>query len=116
MTNQRVNTSIPNSGLPRKRKFIKDFISRLLGMSLTLRNYIFFVFKNIENFRKDSSLYTWIYRIATNEALSILKKNKQKQKHTHTYPFFLLFMSFYLSYLIIFYIILFTLPYLTLNS
>jgi RNA polymerase sigma factor (sigma-70 family) len=46
-----------------------------------LQNTFIKVFKNIENFRKDSSLYTWIYRIATNEALSILKKNKQKQKY-----------------------------------
>lgn len=29
-------------------------------------------------FRKDSSLYTWIYRIATNEALSFLKKKKRR--------------------------------------
>lgn len=29
-------------------------------------------------FRKDSALYTWLYRIATNEALSFLKKKKNR--------------------------------------
>jgi len=31
---------------------------------------------NIENFRGDSSIYTWLYRIATNESLNFLKKKK----------------------------------------
>lgn len=34
----------------------------------------------MENFREDSSLYTWIYRIATNESLNFIRKNK---KHVH---------------------------------
>jgi len=36
------------------------------------------VWKNLKNFREDSKLYTWIYKIATNEALSFLKKKKRK--------------------------------------
>lgn len=36
------------------------------------------VWKNISKFRSDAKLYTWIYRIATNEALQILKKRKRK--------------------------------------
>ncbi len=36
------------------------------------------VWKNLTNFRADSKLYTWIYKIATNEALTFLKKKKQK--------------------------------------
>lgn len=36
------------------------------------------VWKNLKNFRSDSNLYTWIYRIATNEALSFLQKKKRK--------------------------------------
>jgi RNA polymerase sigma-70 factor (ECF subfamily) len=31
----------------------------------------------LPNFREDSKLYTWLYRIATNEALSFLKKKKK---------------------------------------
>lgn len=35
------------------------------------------VFRNIDGFRGNSKLYSWMYRIATNEALTFLKK------HTH---------------------------------
>ena len=36
------------------------------------------VWKNIESFKGDSKLYTWIYRIATNEALNYLRKKKRR--------------------------------------
>lgn len=36
------------------------------------------VWNNIHKFREDSSLYTWIYRIATNECLNFLKKKRNK--------------------------------------
>lgn len=36
------------------------------------------VWKSIDNFREDSKLYTWIYRIATNECLSYLNKKKKR--------------------------------------
>lgn len=36
------------------------------------------VWENINNFREDSKLYTWLYRISTNEALLFLKKKKRK--------------------------------------
>lgn len=36
------------------------------------------VWKNLANFRNNSQLYTWIYRIATNECLTFLNKKKQK--------------------------------------
>ena len=34
------------------------------------------VYNNIDKFRKESELFTWIYRIATNECLSFLRKKK----------------------------------------
>lgn len=34
------------------------------------------VWENLDSFRGDCALYSWIYRIATNEALSILRKKK----------------------------------------
>ena len=36
------------------------------------------VWKHLENFRQDASLYTWIYRIATNECLSFLTSKRRK--------------------------------------
>jgi RNA polymerase sigma-70 factor (ECF subfamily) len=36
------------------------------------------VWKNLDSFRSDAKLYTWIFRIATNEALSFLNKKKRK--------------------------------------
>jgi RNA polymerase sigma-70 factor (ECF subfamily) len=40
-----------------------------------LQNTFIKVFKNINNFKGDSKLYSWLYRIATNEALTLLKRN-----------------------------------------
>ena len=40
------------------------------------------VWKNLKGFRSESNLYTWIYRIATNEALSFLQKKKRKYLFT----------------------------------
>lgn len=37
------------------------------------------VWKNLHNFREDAQLYTWIYRIATNECITFLNKKKQRQ-------------------------------------
>jgi RNA polymerase sigma-70 factor (ECF subfamily) len=36
------------------------------------------IHKSIENFREDSQLYTWIYRIATNECLNFLQRKKRR--------------------------------------
>ncbi|QIL75197.1 MULTISPECIES: RNA polymerase sigma factor [Hymenobacter] len=36
------------------------------------------VWKHLGNFRQDASLYTWIYRIATNECLSFLQSKRRK--------------------------------------
>lgn len=43
-----------------------------------LQNTFIKIWKNLDKFRKDSSLYTWIYRIASNEALAQLKKRKKQ--------------------------------------
>jgi RNA polymerase sigma-70 factor (ECF subfamily) len=43
-----------------------------------LQNVFIKVWNGLENFREDSQLYTWLYRIATNEALSFLEQQKKK--------------------------------------
>lgn len=42
-----------------------------------LQNTFIKAFKNLDRFREDSQLFTWLYRIATNESLTFLKKKKR---------------------------------------
>lgn len=42
-----------------------------------LQNVFVKIWKNLPGFRAESALYTWIYRIARNEALNFLEKNKK---------------------------------------
>ena len=44
-----------------------------------LQNTFIKIYRNIDTFKGDSKLYSWMYRIATNEALSFLKKESIKQ-------------------------------------
>jgi RNA polymerase sigma factor (sigma-70 family) len=43
-----------------------------------LQNVFIRVWNGLENFREDAQLYTWLYRIATNECLSFLEQQKKK--------------------------------------
>ncbi len=45
-----------------------------------LQNTFIKVFKNLNNFKGDSQLYTWMYRIATNESLSYLKSKSIRSR------------------------------------
>jgi len=44
-----------------------------------LQNTFIKVYKNIDSFKGDSKLFSWMYRIATNEALSFIKKRAKIQ-------------------------------------
>ena len=43
-----------------------------------LQNMFIKAWKGLQNFREDSQLYTWLYRIATNESLSFLEQQKRR--------------------------------------
>jgi RNA polymerase sigma-70 factor (ECF subfamily) len=43
-----------------------------------LQNMFIKVWNGLENFREDSQLYTWMYRIATNECLTFLEQQKKR--------------------------------------
>lgn len=43
-----------------------------------LQNVFIKVYKSVSKFREEAKLYTWLYRIATNESLSFLRKRKFK--------------------------------------
>ena len=45
-----------------------------------VQNIFIRVWNGLEKFREDSQLYTWMYRIATNECLSFLDQLKRKPK------------------------------------
>ncbi len=43
-----------------------------------LQNMFIKVWNGLENFREDSQLYTWLYRIATNESLTFIEQQKKR--------------------------------------
>ncbi|MEO5595436.1 MAG: sigma-70 family RNA polymerase sigma factor [Chitinophagaceae bacterium] len=43
-----------------------------------LQNVFIRVWNGLQNFREDSQLYTWLYRIGTNECLTFLEQKKRK--------------------------------------
>ncbi|WP_136468144.1 RNA polymerase sigma factor [Flagellimonas onchidii] len=43
-----------------------------------LQNTFIKVYRNIDGFKGDSKLYSWMYRIATNESLTFLKQKSKK--------------------------------------
>ena len=44
-----------------------------------LQNTFIKVFSNIQNFKGESKLYSWMYRIAANESLSFIEQRAKKQ-------------------------------------
>ena len=43
-----------------------------------LQNTFIKAYQGLEKFREDASLFTWLYRIATNESLTFLKKERSR--------------------------------------
>jgi len=43
-----------------------------------LQNMFIKVWNALDNFREDSQLYTWLYRIATNESLTYIEQQKKR--------------------------------------
>ncbi len=43
-----------------------------------LQNTFVKVWRSIDKFREESTLYTWLYRIATNESLTLINSNKKR--------------------------------------
>jgi RNA polymerase sigma factor, sigma-70 family len=47
-----------------------------------LQNVFIKVWKNLASFRQDAGLYTWLYRIATNESLTYIEQAKRRATAT----------------------------------
>src|SRR4051812_47228671 len=43
-----------------------------------LQNVFIRVWNGLQNFREDAQLYTWLYRIGTNESLTFLEQQKKR--------------------------------------
>ncbi|MBO3116049.1 RNA polymerase sigma factor [Winogradskyella sp. DF17] len=43
-----------------------------------LQNTFIKVYRSIDNFKGESKLYSWLYRIATNESITFIKKNAKR--------------------------------------
>lgn len=43
-----------------------------------LQNTFIKIFRNIDNFKQESKLFSWMYRIATNEAISFINKRARE--------------------------------------
>lgn len=48
-----------------------------------LQNTFIKVYKSIDGFKGESKLYSWLYRIATNEAITLLNKNAKRLQITN---------------------------------
>jgi RNA polymerase sigma-70 factor (ECF subfamily) len=44
-----------------------------------VQNVFIKVWKGLDNFREDAKLYTWLYRIASNESLTFIEQQKKRQ-------------------------------------
>ena len=47
-----------------------------------LQNTFIKVYRSIKNFKGDSKLYSWLYRIATNESITHINKNAKRAQIT----------------------------------
>ena len=47
-----------------------------------VQNCLIKVYRNIHSFEGKAQLYTWLYRIATNESITFLKQKKRRQTHS----------------------------------
>ncbi len=91
---KKINQEILNCSDPEKqmRLIVKHYAPKLYSVIRpivhthenaddVLQETLLKIFKNIKKFRSESKLYTWMYRIAYNESLQFLRKNKNMFLH-----------------------------------
>src|ERR1041385_6446022 len=77
-TKERAYTAIIRKYQERLYWHIRRMVVELEDTNDVLQNVLIRVWNGLENFREDSQLYTWLYRIATNECLTYLEQQKKK--------------------------------------
>ena len=50
-----------------------------------LQNSFLNAWKNIDNFKGESSISTWLYRIAINETIDFIRRKKKEQEKADSY-------------------------------
>ena len=78
LTKERAFTAIIKKYQERLYWHIRRMVVQHEDANDVLQNMFIKVWKNLENFREDSQLYTWLYRIATNECLTFLEQQKKR--------------------------------------
>lgn len=58
---------------------IRSVVTQHEDVNDVLQNCLVKIFKGLPNFKGNSQLYTWMYRIAANEAITFLKKQKKRR-------------------------------------
>ena len=77
-TKERAYTSIIRKYQERLYWHVRRMVVEHEDANDVLQNMFIKVWKGLENFREDSQLYTWLYRIATNECLTFLEQQKKR--------------------------------------
>ncbi|MFT3749847.1 MAG: sigma-70 family RNA polymerase sigma factor [Agriterribacter sp.] len=77
-TKEKAFTSIIKKYQERLYWHIRRLVIQHEDANDVLQNVCIKVWNGLENFREDSQLYTWLYRIATNESLTYLEQQKRK--------------------------------------
>jgi RNA polymerase sigma-70 factor (ECF subfamily) len=77
-TRERAYTAIVKKYQERLYWHIRRMVVNHEDANDVLQNVFIRVWNGLENFREDAKLYTWLYRIATNECLSYLEQQKKK--------------------------------------
>ena len=77
-TKEQAYTSIVRKYQERLYWHIRRMVVEHEDANDVLQNVFIRVWNGLENFREDSQLYTWLYRIATNECLTFLEQQKKR--------------------------------------
>ena len=78
VTKERAYTSIIRKYQERLYWHVRRMVVEHEDANDVLQNMFIKVWKGLENFREDSQLYTWLYRIATNESLTFIEQQKKR--------------------------------------
>ncbi|NNF32788.1 MAG: sigma-70 family RNA polymerase sigma factor [Saprospiraceae bacterium] len=60
---------------------IRKLVHRHEDADDVIQNTFLKVYRNLKNFKKESKLYTWLYRIATNESITHINDRKRRASY-----------------------------------